>query len=142
MKIKPKPLFPIPLEAGIERLRTLAAAIQAGLGLRVCDLVADNAESEFNWYCVGGRYVGPTEIPPIAPGPTKHCWNVLPDGTIIDATANQFSPNEPMPRIIPPDDSRQAWYLVYVGRSNDCKPGWHPKHPAHKIYRHLNTKTE
>ncbi len=136
-KTKPQKLSPRPLEAGLDRLRVLGAAIQAGLGLRVCDLVADNAEIELGWCFAGGRYAGPTEIPPIGPGPTSHCWNVLPDGTIVDATANQFIPDEPMPRVIPPHDDRQSWYRVYVARTHDYQAGWCPNHPARKNYRHL-----
>jgi hypothetical protein len=58
-----------------------------------------------------GKYAGPEVDGMLA---YHHWWNVAADGTIIDATANQFSgegKNAPPVRIIPADDIRQSWYV-------------------------------
>lgn len=42
-----------------------------------------------------------------------HSWNRSPDGTIVDATANQFGDANPI-RVIPPNDPRQHYYLADI----------------------------
>lgn len=47
----------------------------------------------------------------------EHAWVVLPDGTIVDASADQFG--GPPIVVIPPGDSRAARYLDQEG--DDCR---------------------
>jgi hypothetical protein len=42
----------------------------------------------------------------------SHSWNVTSDGTILDATADQFEGEDNPIRVIPPDDPRQEWYTT------------------------------
>jgi hypothetical protein len=137
---------PVPLEMGLEHIRELGVESQARGELRVCGVVAAAAHFELGWMCVPGRYAGPDE-PYVAnyPGESvRHCWNVLPDGTIIDATANQFALDEAMPRVIPPDDHRQSWYLARIGNSHsdDYAIGWADNHPARTFYDQAHDKKE
>jgi hypothetical protein len=132
---------PVSTKVGIPYIRALGAQIQSESGLKVCGAVAASAQIEIGWEAVAGRYAGyDCEYVSNYPDDTvPHCWNVLPDGTIVDATANQFDQfdlGEPMPRIILPNDRRQAWYLVRVGGlcSGLYKPGWCSDHPARDAY--------
>ncbi|MGY3581955.1 hypothetical protein ACVIGB_001122 [Bradyrhizobium sp. USDA 4341] len=59
--------------------------LAAGCGGQ-CGDVAEYICSRWGWANVGGVYLAPS-LEPIG----DHVWNVLPDGSILDATADQFS---------------------------------------------------
>ena len=87
------------------------------------ELAALNAAEIPGWRMVTGNYTGPDAsgafermvggIP--FQGRYSHAWNALDDGTIVDTNADQFDDSEPV-RVIPPGDSRQAWYQGDGGR--------------------------
>lgn len=128
---------PATLEDGVPRIRAIGFESQAGGELRVCGVVAAIAQGEIGWQAVSGRYAGHDceYVRNYPDDSVRHCWNVLPDGTIVDATANQFDVSEPMPRVIPTGDPRQTWYLVATGLGNNVyAPGWASNHPARRVY--------
>lgn len=71
---------------------------------------------------VRGHYLGPEVRKPTwkrggsdyARPPYGHWWAVAQDGTIVDATADQFGDREAV-RLVGPDDPRQAYYWEEVG---------------------------
>ena len=65
-----------------------------------CWLVAPNICERFGWDQEGGCYVLPDGTH------AAHEWNRLPDGRIIDTTADQFGEPSPGIRIAPAADSR------------------------------------
>lgn len=54
-------------------------------------------------------------------GMYEHYWNRAPDGTIVDVTGEQLG-GDTGPRIIPPDDPRQALYWTFPSWRGD---GWY-----------------
>lgn len=136
---RPAPMEPKELNDGVDFVRNLASEIQAESGLKVCGAVAALAERDLGWQAVAGSYRGPDDeyARKYAEHGVRHAWNVLPDGTIVDGTANQFSPDEVMPRVIRTDDPRYAWYAIPIGSRLHGKSyvtSWCPEHPAWKAY--------
>ncbi len=85
----------------------------------LCDIVSDELHRRFGWAFEEGEYRGP-EVDDESEGsisPYWHSWNRLADGTIVDATANQFGDSDPI-RVIPPNDPRQQHYH----KNPDFKP--------------------
>lgn len=69
-----------------------------------CGIVSEEVEVVHGWKRDGGCYV-PTATEKHAGKHVAHYWNVLPDGRILDVTADQFD-GARAPRIVPADDSR------------------------------------
>ena len=65
-----------------------------------CWLVAPDITRRFGWGQEGGCYVQPDGTH------AGHEWNLLPDGRIIDTTADQFGEPSPGIRIAPAADAR------------------------------------
>jgi hypothetical protein len=87
----------------------------------LCDIVSDELGRRFGWALEEGEYRGP-EVEDESEGsisPYWHSWNRLADGTIVDATANQFGDSDPI-RVILPNDPRQQYYR----KDADFKPGF------------------
>ena len=127
----------ITLEAGIPLICAIVEEFQSGGNLKVCGAVAAITEIEIGWKAVAGKYFGTDDdyARNYPDDGVRHCWNVLPDGTIVDGTANQFTYGEAMPRVISTDDPRYFWYGAYYNFGcGDVLREWSPDHPAHKAY--------
>lgn len=114
IQVRQEPPSAAEMEA-MRRERTLQRVAFGGGGM--CHEVAPRIEREFGWPAVVGSYL--TEAGEVICG-GGHVWNVLADGSILDATADQWCEGDDI-RIIHPDDDA---YLRYrVGFSPD---GIHP----------------
>lgn len=87
----------------------------------MCSMVSEFIENEFGWLMKCGAYTDSNDDTICE----AHCWNILPDGAILDATADQFGEGHDI-RIIEPSDPefaryRDEWY-------DDYHPG-HPEFP-------------
>jgi hypothetical protein len=87
-----------------------------------CHLVADEIETLFGWPRFSGSYLA-TSGDVIC---SAHVWNLLPDGAVLDATADQFGETE-MVRVVESDSLdhrryRLEWY-------EEFNPGTHPNIP-------------
>lgn len=71
--------------------------LAAGCGGQ-CGDVAEWIFSSYGWPNIGGMYLSPS-LEPIG----DHVWNVLPDGSILDATADQWCESDEDIRIVPVD---------------------------------------
>jgi hypothetical protein len=103
----------------LKHIADVAAKIQKKRNRKnVCAEAANAIEDCFRHQAVAGFYIGPDHRKMNKNLP--HCWNQLDDGTIIDGTANQFplAADEPMPRIVAPNDPRQAWYVWITDNIN------------------------
>lgn len=99
--------------SGLEIARSYSKTVQDKEGsLAVCDIVSSYLKNELGWYQANGFYVG-SDIEVNDKIPYFHCWNILPDGTIVDATANQFSCNREgdIVRVVGIDDPFYASYI-------------------------------
>lgn len=85
----------------------------AGPGVMVCSEVSWMlSASPHDLTYVEGTYSGPDA----SQSGMSHDWVTTSDGTIIDATADQFEGSEDDPvRIIGPDDPRASWYARWTG---------------------------
>jgi hypothetical protein len=97
----------------IVRVRRIARGAQAEAGrLAACNQCAAALHEAFGWCEEYGVYDGPEVRKRGRPRLLyEHRWNRLPDGTIVDATANQFGDADAV-RILPVGDARQAYYLT------------------------------
>src|SRR5574343_1537395 len=68
----------------IRNIRHEVRAIQGGDGQ--CHEVSEWIEGEYGWERIGGAYTAINGDVIASP----HYWNMLPDGSILDATADQF----------------------------------------------------
>jgi hypothetical protein len=78
-----------------------------GLCQNNCGDVSDDLAERFadrGWTVEEGNYVGPGSP---AAG-SEHTWNRLPDGTVVDATADQCGRETVV--VVGPDDPDQEWY--------------------------------
>jgi hypothetical protein len=78
-----------------------------------CERIAYLIELKYHYRHVYGQYTGP-EIN----GIYTHHWNITPNGTIIDATANQFGDKLPV-HIVYDYDIRHKWYIEIPKRPED-----------------------
>jgi hypothetical protein len=87
----------------------------------LCDIVSDELRRRFGWALEEGEYRGPEVAAESerSTSPYWHAWNRLADGTVVDATANQFGDSDPI-RVILPDDPRQQHYR----KEPDFKPAF------------------
>ncbi len=89
-----------------------------------CSMVSEILSNNFGWEIMGGFYLSKT-LEPIG----DHVWNMLSDGTIVDATALQFHEDNDL-RIIPPGDPEQKRYRMEW--SQDYNPGMSDQYPELK----------
>lgn len=116
-----------------------------------CGEVAAKINSRLGWVMEGGAYRGPEIVPeawsnsdPSLNTEYGHCWNVRPDGAIVDATADQFGDIDPV-RIIPVGDERWQWYIPECGEA--ASRGYPPLAmkawgPGYWIYDHYEARKE
>jgi hypothetical protein len=73
----------------IRRLQSLRADCHDSMDgeLAICDIIAHEIEEQFGWKMQCGKYA-PDEFL------EYHCWNLLPDGELLDASADQFGDRE------------------------------------------------
>ena len=95
--------------------------LKALLPDRACYETSADLARKHGWPQESGYYRG-----------TGHYWNRKPDGTIVDASHDQFDENEPV-RVVEPDDPAQAEYkrderMSKVGVVRDMAE-------RHKVYR-------
>lgn len=86
-----------------------------------CGFVAEILADRYGWTAVAGMYLAPS-LEPIG----DHVWNVMADGTIVDATADQFCEGHDV-RIVPPDDPAQSRYRSEW--TADYNPGRADRYP-------------
>jgi hypothetical protein len=120
----------------VAHVRRIARAAQAEAGhLAACNQSAAALHEAFGWCEEYGVYDGP-EVRKRGRRRLRyeHRWNRLPDGTIVDATANQFGDADAV-RILPLGDERQAYYLTMTdeGGADEDTLGvafmpWNAKH--------------
>lgn len=98
--------------AWIRNLRHQIRTEEGGGGM--CHFVSEVIYNKFGWQQESGSYLAPNGDVICGGG---HLWNVLPDGAILDATADQFGEGQDI-RIIEPDDPdyhrySAEWYSDY-----------------------------
>jgi len=119
----------------LQEITTIAETLQKKhRNLKVCGHVAEAIHHQLGIQAIAGSYSGldddyalaahdidcPND-PAVEPASScqskrdasvRHCWNILDDGTIVDATANQFehADSELMPRIVRPNDPQYSNY--------------------------------
>lgn len=76
------------------RIYRQACRLDAGCGGQ-CGDVAEFICRRWGWVNIGGVYLSPS-LEPIG----DHVWNVLPDGSILDATSDQFQEGHDI-RLVP-----------------------------------------
>ena len=74
-----------------------------------CGIVSEELSEEFGWEQTCGDFRFPDGTI------DEHCWNIMPDGTVVDATADQLGGEDIL--IIPPSDPRHKLYLQYAKES-------------------------
>lgn len=81
--------------------------------LMQCDQMAWAAHDEFGWDVIQGSYKGEDRNKgwDFTPGYYDHYWNQLPDGTWVDATADQFGDQGTAVRVMPPGDPAREDYV-------------------------------
>ena len=87
-----------------------------------CHAVADILMSKYGWPSEYGVYLAPS----MEPVGGDHSWNRLPDGSILDATADQFQEGHDI-RMVPPGDPEQARFRPEW--SPDYNPGRAAEYP-------------
>lgn len=85
-----------------------------------CHEVADWVAQEFGWPRHSGSYTDPADDTIC----DAHVWNVLPDGAILDGTADQFGEGHDV-RVVEPDVPdfhryRDEWYQDFYPGHPDC----------------------
>lgn len=100
----------------IRRIRHDARREEGG---GMCHVVSEWIEHIFGWERVSGTYLCKDGDIICGGG---HLWNILPDGAILDATADQFGEGYDI-RIIEPDDPDWKRYDI------EWFEDWHPGHP-------------
>jgi hypothetical protein len=95
--------------ATIRRIRreVVTAGELNSVGGPSCGVTSEEIAATLGWPEFYGAYRVTDESMP------EHAWNVMPDGTIVDATADQFG-GQPV-TVIPPGDPRAARYLDQDG---------------------------
>lgn len=86
-----------------------------------CHEVSEWIMWKYGWDREAGSYLAPNGDVAIA----GHYWNVLPDGSILDCTADQTGEGHDM-RLIPPTDPDYQRY------DEEWYEDWHPDHPDYK----------
>lgn len=89
-----------------------------GLGGQ-CHEMAQMLWDLYGWEGVSGTYLAPNGEPACS----NHFWNNLPDGSILDTTADQLGEDGRTIRIIHPDDPQWRRY------TSEWHEDWHPEHP-------------
>lgn len=107
----------------IEKVRIEARRSEGGGGM--CHMVSEWIEDVLGWERVSGTYLS-ADGEPICGG--GHLWNILPDGAILDATADQFGEGHDI-RVIEPSDPDWSrydveWYEDYNPHHEDFDPNW------------------
>lgn len=122
--LKPK-LRPTPQDiAEIEKERHAIRAAEGGGGM--CHFVSEWIEHNFGWERASGTYLTPAGEVICGGG---HYWNILPDGAILDATADQFGEGHGV-RIVEPGDPEWSrydieWYRDWHPGHAEYDPSWH-----------------
>jgi len=83
----------------------------------LCHEVSEWIEHKYGWERQAGTYLSPNGEVAIA----NHYWNVLPDGSILDCTADQTGEGHDM-RLIPLNDPEHGRY------DEEWHEDWHPAH--------------
>lgn len=111
-----------PRPEDIEMFRKLREALrieEGGGGM--CHFVSEWIEYHYGWRREGGVYVSRDGEVIV----DAHYWNVLPDGSILDATADQTGEGKDI-AIIPPNDPDHGRY------AEEWYDDWHPQLPHWK----------
>ena len=110
-----------PTSIDIARIRAVREEVREDGGGGQCHEVAGWIEFEYGWPAKSGAYTDLADDTICE----FHFWNILPDGAILDSTADQFGEGNDI-RIVAPSDAdycryRDEWY-------DDYYPG-HADHP-------------
>ncbi len=113
----------------IERIKKIVKVVHDGEGCDVndpnqvgfCPMVSAILEEKFGWVNTGGIYLSES-LEPIG----DHVWNVLGDGTIVDATSLQFHEGHHI-KIIPPNNPEHKRYRTEW--NSDYNPGMSKDYP-------------
>jgi hypothetical protein len=89
-----------PTAADLQEIRRIRHEVRCAEGEGgQCGFVAEIIMNRFRWPMHGGTYCNDIDEPIC----NDHVWNVLPDGTILDATADQMGLGHDI-RIVEPSD--------------------------------------
>jgi ribosomal protein S18 acetylase RimI-like enzyme len=99
----------------MERLKTILKELRDEEGSGQCHTMADILEHEFGWEKESGFYLY-NDSKKGHNGHGDHAWNVMKDGTIIDATHDQFG--VPDIAVLKPGMSEYKKYHAYCGDYN------------------------
>jgi hypothetical protein len=112
-----------PPDAGmIQGFRDLREEVRHAEGLPgQCHVVTEIIQAEHGWTRMSGTYLTPCLTFPAGDG--AHYWNLLPDGSILDPTADQLGEDADDVRVLLPEDPRHARYVA------EWFEDWHPGAP-------------
>lgn len=107
----------------IRKIRHEARRSEGGGGM--CHLVSEWIEHYLGWERVSGTYLCKDGDVICGGG---HLWNVLPDGAVLDSTADQFGEGHDI-RIVEPGDPDwqrydMEWYPDYHPGHENYNPSW------------------
>lgn len=110
----------------VERIRAMREQIrQEEGGGGYCHMVSEWIARVYGWERASGTYCARNRDVICS----AHYWNVLPDGSILDATADQFGEGNDI-RVVRPDDPEFARYrLEWSQDYHPDHPDYHPDHP-------------
>lgn len=115
-----------PTPEDLERIRQIREEVRAAEGGGgMCHFVSEIIYTEFGWSQAGGTVTAPNGDVMIA----AHRWNELPDGAILDATADQLGQGQDI-RIIEPNDPLHKCYRLEW--DVDYNPGMADQYPELK----------
>lgn len=100
----------------IRKMREKVRAEEGGGGY--CHVMSEIIMDVFGWKWFSGTYTDPKDDP-ICPA---HVWNILPDGALLDSTADQFGEGHDI-RIIEKNDPDHPRYRY------EWMQDYHPDHP-------------
>lgn len=84
-------------------------------GLGACLWVPSHLETAYGWPADGGVFFDGDDLASATRAGTvyEHYWNVLSDGSILDATAGQFHYDGPVVRVLEADDPDYKRYVLW-----------------------------
>lgn len=115
----------------IEQIRHDSRVDNGGGG--ACHLVSEWIEELYGWARVSGVYTSPDYREPEIVG---HYWNLLPDGSILDSTADQLGQGHDI-RVVKPSDPEYHRYRPEQDGLGDMSPDT-VEHYYREFFPHLD----
>lgn len=137
--VEAKKRFPGLTPAFVKRIRQIRHQCRIdNHGGGSCHLVSEWLEHEYGWERISGTYTTADYKEPLVTG---HYWNLLPDGSILDATADQLGEGADI-RVVP--RKTPTYHRYRPEFSDDYNPTADPEMFAAQLraeFPHLDPKT-